>query len=77
MIIKILGIKPSKILFVSKLTLMKDMALLSYIMMQNLDQKIDENLQQLSNFNEIAISKFETGTLFQFVSEKKRILKIS
>jgi uncharacterized protein (DUF2164 family) len=39
-------------------------------MMQNLDQKIDENLQQLSNFNEIAISKFETGTLFNFISEK-------
>ena len=29
-----------------------------------------ENLESLSNFNEIAISKFETGTLLNFISEK-------
>ena len=68
---KILGIKPLKYSFVSKLNLNERYGLAyQYIMMQNLDQKIDENLQQLSNFNEIAISKFETGTLFNFVSEK-------
>ena len=40
--------------------------------------KIDENLQQLSNFNEIAISKFETGTLSILFQKKwARILKIS
>ncbi|GGP04320.1 hypothetical protein GCM10010992_15920 [Cloacibacterium rupense] len=68
---KILGIKPLKYSFVSKLNLNERYGLgYQYIMMQNLDQKIDENLELLSNFNEIAISKFETGTLLNFISEK-------
>ena len=54
----------------SKLNLNERCLAYQYIMMQNLDQKIDENLQKLSNFNEIALVKFETGTLFNFVSEK-------
>lgn len=68
---KILGIKPLKYSFVSKLNLNERYGLAyQYIMAQNLDQKIDEDLEKLSNFNEIAISKFETGTLFNFISNK-------
>ncbi|MFT3918888.1 aminopeptidase [Cloacibacterium sp.] len=68
---KILGIKPLKYSFFSKLNLSERYGLAyQYIMAQNLDQNIDENLESLSNFNEIAISKFETGTLLNFISEK-------
>lgn len=68
---KILGIKPLKYSFVSKLNLSERYGLAyQYIMSENLDQKIDEDLQDLSNFNEIAISKFETGTLLSFIAEK-------
>lgn len=68
---KLLGIKPLKYSFVSKLNLQERYGLgYQYIMAQNLDQKIDEDLEKLSNFNEIAISKFETGTLFKFISDK-------
>ncbi len=77
---KILGIKPLKYSFFSKLNLSERYGLAyQYIMAQNLDQNIDENLESLSNFNEIAISKFETGTLLNFISEKmeKINLKIS
>lgn len=68
---KILGIKPLKYNYASKLKLTERYTLpYQYITAQNLDQPIDENLQQLSNFNEFAISKFETGSLLNFVAEK-------
>ncbi len=41
-----------------------------YIMPQNLDQKIGERFTVLSNFNDIAISNFETGSLFDFIAQK-------
>ncbi len=37
---------------------------------QNLDQKINEPFEKLSNFNATAISHFETGSLFAFIAEK-------
>ncbi|WP_435523028.1 hypothetical protein [Chryseobacterium indoltheticum] len=41
-----------------------------YIMSQNLDQKIDEPFAVLSNFNDMAISSFETGSLFSYSADK-------
>lgn len=68
---KILGIKPLKFSFASKLKLIDRYGLpYQYIMAQNLDQKIDESLKNMSNFNEFAVSKFETGSLLNFISEK-------
>lgn len=68
---KILGIRPLKYTYASKLKLSERYGLpYQYIMAQNLDQKIDEQLQKLSNFNEFAISKFETGSLLNFIGEK-------
>lgn len=68
---KILGIKPLKFSYASKLKLINRYGLpYQYIMAQNLDQKINESLKDLSNFNEFAVSKFETGSLLNFISEK-------
>ena len=68
---KILGLKPLKYTYAAKLKLLERYGLpYQYIMAQNLDQKIDEKLQKLSNFNEFAISKFETGSLLNFIGEK-------
>lgn len=68
---KILGLRPLKITYLSRLKLLERYGMpYQYIMAQNLDQKIDEKLENLSNFNEFAISKFETGTLFNFIAEK-------
>lgn len=68
---KILGIRPLKYSHISQLKLIDRYSLpYQYIMAQNLDQKIDENLRYLSNFNEFAVSKFETGSLLNFISEK-------
>lgn len=39
-------------------------------MSQNLDQKIDEPFAVLSNFNDMAISSFETGSLFSYSADK-------
>jgi hypothetical protein len=39
-------------------------------MSQNLDQKISENFTVLSNFNDMAVSSFETGSLFNYTAEK-------
>jgi hypothetical protein len=67
----LLGIKPLKWTNASKLKLTDRYGLAyQYIMTQNLDQKITEPFSGLSNFNEMAISKFQTGTLLNFVSEK-------
>lgn len=68
---KILGFKPLKITYFSRLKLIERYGMpYQYIMAKNLDQKIDEKLQDLSNFNEFAVSKFETGSLFNFIAEK-------
>ena len=68
---KILGISPLKYAYVSQLKLTDRYSLpYQYIMAQNFDQKIDETLRHLSNFNEFAISKFETGSILNFISEK-------
>lgn len=68
---KILGLKPLKLTHISKLDLIERYGLpYQYIMAQNLDQKIDEKLQSLSNFNEFAVSKFETGSLLNLIAEK-------
>lgn len=68
---KILGIKPLQYYYASELKLTDRYSLAyQYIMAQNFDQKIDESLRRLSNFNELAISKFETGSLLNFISEK-------
>lgn len=67
----ILGIKPLKIFHASKVKLVDRYGLAyQYIMSQNLDQKIDEPFSALSNFNDMAISGFETGTLFYFSADK-------
>lgn len=69
--IALFGIKPLKVLHASKLKLTERYGLAyQYIMSQNLDQKIGEPFLKLSNFNDMTISHFETGTLFDFVAEK-------
>lgn len=68
---KIFGIKPLKIFHASKVKLLDRYGLAyQYIMLQNLDQKIDEVFPVLSNFNDMAISSFETGSLFSYSAEK-------
>nr|WP_315027196.1 aminopeptidase [uncultured Chryseobacterium sp.] len=68
---KIFGIKPLKLFHASKLRLLDRYGLTyQYIMLQNLDQKIGEDFTSLSNFNEMAISSFETGSLFSYSAHK-------
>lgn len=67
----VFGLKPLKIFHASKLKLSERYGLAyQYIMTQNLDQRIGENYESLSNFNATAISHFETGSLFSFIAEK-------
>ncbi|UKB83247.1 aminopeptidase [Chryseobacterium sp. MEBOG06] len=67
----IFGIKPLKIFHASQVKLLDRYGLAyQYIMLQNLDQKIDENFTALSNFNDMAISSFETGSLFNYSADK-------
>ncbi|MFP3597997.1 aminopeptidase [Chryseobacterium sp. SIMBA_029] len=67
----IFGIKPLKLFHASKVKLLDRYGLAyQYIMSQNLDQKIDEDFTALSNFNDMAISSFETGSLFNYSAEK-------
>ncbi len=69
--VKILGMKPLKLFYASKLKLSERYGLAyQYMMTQNLDQKISAPYRKLSNFNATAISHFETGSLFSFVAEK-------
>ena len=64
-------IKPLKLFHASKLDLLERYGLAyQYIMKQNLDQKIGEKFSKLSNFNDMAISGFETGTLFAYHADK-------
>lgn len=68
---KIFGIKPLKLFHASDVKLIERYGLAyQYIMSQNLDQKIDEKFSALSNFNDMAISSFETGTLFNYSADK-------
>ncbi len=67
---KIFGIKPLKLFHASRLKLTDRYGIAyQYMMTQNLDQKIAENFTELSNFNEMAISNFETGMLLNFAAE--------
>lgn len=67
----IFGIKPLKLFHASKVKLLDRYGLAyQYIMSQNLDQKIDEDFTALSNFNDMAVSSFETGSLFNYSAEK-------
>lgn len=69
--IKIFGIKPLKLFHASNVKLIDRYGLAyQYIMSQNLDQKIDEKFTVLSNFNDMAISGFETGSLFNYSANK-------
>jgi len=68
---KIFGIKPLKWFHASDVKLLDRYGLAyQYIMSQNLDQKIDEPFSALSNFNDMAISSFEMGSLFSFSADK-------
>lgn len=65
------GLKPLKFFRLSKLELNERYGLAyQYIVAQNLDQKVNERFEKLSNFNATAISHFETGSLFAFIAEK-------
>ncbi len=67
---KIFGIKPLNLFHASRLKLTDRYRIAyQYMMTQNLDQKIAEDFTELSNFNEMAISNFETGMLLNFVAE--------
>ncbi len=69
--LKIFGLKPLKLMRASRLELRERYGLAyQYIVTQNLDQKINEPFEDLSNFNATAISHFETGSLFSFIAEK-------
>ncbi|REC47995.1 gluzincin family metallopeptidase [Chryseobacterium pennipullorum] len=68
---RIFGLKPLKLFHASKVKLLDRYGLAyQYIMLQNLDQKIGEDFSALSNFNDMAISGFETGSLFSYSAEK-------
>lgn len=68
---QIFGLKPLKIFHASKLELASRYGLgYQYMMTQNLDQPIAIPFEKLSNFNALAISHFETGSLLDFVAEK-------
>ncbi len=71
---KIFGMKPLKLFNASKIGLLSRYGIAyQYIVSQNLDQPIAEDFPKLNNFNEMAISNFETGNLFQFLAEKMGI----
>ncbi|WP_223606381.1 aminopeptidase [Chryseobacterium sp. OSA05B] len=68
---KIFGVKPLKLFHASQVKLIDRYGLsYQYIMSQNLDQKISEKFTVLSNFNDMAVSSFETGSLFNYTAEK-------
>ncbi|WP_228424730.1 gluzincin family metallopeptidase [Chryseobacterium culicis] len=68
---KIFGVKPLKLFHASKVKLLDRYGLsYQYIMLQNLDQKITEHFPVLSNFNDMAVSSFETGSLFNYSADK-------
>lgn len=69
--VKIFGIKPLKLFYASDLKLSERYGLAyKYISGKNLDQKIALPFTDLSNFNDMAVSNFEMGSIFNFVAEK-------
>lgn len=67
----IFGLKPLKLFHAADLKLSERYGLAyQYIMTQNMDQKISEPFDKLSNFNATAISHFEMGNIFFFIAEK-------
>lgn len=69
--ISLFGFKPLKYLNASKMNLTERYGLTyQYISSQNLDQKIGEPFSKLSNFNDMAISQFETGIILEFLAQK-------
>ncbi len=67
----IFGVRPLKYFNIGKMKLTERYGLAyQYILAQNLDQKIGEPYYMLSNFNDMAISNFETGNLFDFIAQK-------
>lgn len=66
----IFGAKPLNYFHASKLK-MNDRFKLLYLFMarQNFDQPIDTPIDQMSNFNQLAISSFKTGMSFYYLSE--------
>lgn len=69
--LNIFGFRPLKLFHASQLKLSERYGLAyQYIMTQNLDQKIAEPFEKLSNYNANAISHFESGNLFSFVAAK-------
>lgn len=74
--VKILGLKPLKLFHASDLQLSERYGLAyQYILTENLDQKIAESFDKLSNYNANAISNFESGSLFSFIAEKMGVEK--
>ncbi|MHA6697284.1 aminopeptidase [Chryseobacterium sp. A321] len=68
---QLFGIHPLRYLTAAKLKLTERYGLgYHYILTKNLDQKIGTPYPVLSNFNDMAISQFETGSLFNFIAEK-------
>lgn len=68
---RIFGVKPLKLFHASRVNLIERYGLAyQYIAAQNLDQKINSTYTVLSNFNDMAISSFETGSLFNYSAEK-------
>jgi hypothetical protein len=69
----IFGLKPLKWFNASNLKLTERYGLAyQYMVSQNLDQAIASPFSQLSNFNQMVISDFEMGSLFNFVAEKMK-----
>ena len=67
----VLGVKPLKLFHASRVKLLDRYGLAyQYIMSQNLDQKIDEPFGAMSNFNDMAISGFEMGSIFAYSANK-------
>lgn len=65
------GIKPLNWFHASQLSLATRYGLFyEYMMEQNLDQAILTPFEKMSNFNNLAISSFETGNIFAFISDK-------
>lgn len=65
------GIKPLNWFHASQLGIRTRYGLFyEYMMEQNLDQPIFTPFAKMSNFNNLAISSFETGNLFTFISDK-------
>lgn len=67
---KLLGLKPLKSFHASDLKLLDRYSLAyQYIMTQNLDQNIDAPFSELSKFNDMAISQFEAGSMFNYTAQ--------